>query len=245
MLRAERSGIRIGQLVAAGGALTDTSRNKIVSEHLKGDADYLIQFDDDTVPPPGTIARLVEMQVPIASGVYFGRVDVKKGERPMPLIYRHGEGQTDRGQYYSVTDYVKGEILTVDGIGMGCSCIHRSVFESIQDHYVLMRRHTGPIMPVWPDDVAAYEGVGMSVYDPLSAVAEINYPFFAFDNGRTEDLFFCELAARLGIRPVVDTRIECKHLGEYAIDGEDFWSGVLPMQLRGSPTPGLAEALCA
>lgn len=222
-LRATEQGVRVRKTIFAGGALTDSARNTIAATFLQGGSDWLFMFDDDTIPPPGTMVRLLELNVPLASGVYFGRVDVKSNEPVVPLFYRHEHEGERAGEYYPITDYYRGEIITCDASGLGCSLIHRSVFNAIMDHYVLMKRPTGPILPVAPEQVEHYLSLGLTLFDPLEADRECHYPFFVFDNGRTEDFFFYELARPLGYHVTVDTKVECQHLTEYAVDGVDFW----------------------
>ncbi len=222
-LRSVRLGVTLGQVIAAGGALTDSARNTIAHEFLAGSSDWLFMADDDTIPPPGTLVRLLELNVPIASGVYFGRVDVKSGEPVVPLFYRHEYEGERAGEYYPITNYYRGEIITCDAAGLGCSLIHRSVFHAIMDRYVLMKRPTGPILPVAPEQVERYLSLGLTLFDPLKADREYYYPFFCFDNGRTEDFFFFELARPLGYHVTVDTKVECTHVTEYGIDGMYFW----------------------
>lgn len=215
--------ITIGHTIFAGGAMTDIARNHIVAEFLGGDSEWLFQFDDDTVPPPGTIARLLSLNVHIASGVYFSRSDIKKGENPIPLVYRLGDPSAKLGEYVPIMDYYYGEVIQADATGMGCSLIHRSVFEAIQDHYVLLKRPTGPLLPVAPEDVERYATIGMKPIEISKLPHDYEYPFFLFDNARTEDFFFYELARPLGYRATVDTKVECQHLSSYAVDGDDFW----------------------
>lgn len=234
-LRATEQGVRVRKTIFAGGALTDSARNTIAATFLQGGSDWLFMFDDDTIPPPGTMVRLLELNVPLASGVYFGRVDVKAGEPVVPLFYRREHQGVAAGEYFPISDYYRGEIVTADAAGLGCSLIHRDVFTAIMDHYVLMKRPTGPILPVDPSRVDAHLSLGLTLFDPLTAEREYHYPFFAFDNGRTEDFFFFELAHPLGYRVVVDTRVECQHLTDYVIDGVDYW---------GQQARQLGEPLC-
>ncbi len=228
-LRHQNMGITFGNICLSKGAMTDTNRNKIAKAFRAGGSEWLYFIDDDTVHPWGALYRMLDLAISgghrVVSGVYFGRVDVKAGQLPVPLLYQ----RRPDGTYDPVT-YYKGEILTLDATGLGCSLIHRSVFDDFMRCHVVMRRHTGPFYPVPHEAVAAHEAIGSTVVDVLSIEGDPTYPFFVMDNGRTEDMFFFEGTARFGVRPVVDTRIECRHLDEYAIDGEDYWSMVNPWE---------------
>jgi len=231
-LATQRAGISIAQVMAATGALTDSARCSIADDFMRGKSEWLVQFDDDTVPPKRAIERLLALKEPFATGVYFGRVDVKHGLAPHPLIYRRVAG----GEYMPVEDYYRGEIITVDGCGLGCSLIHRSLFEAVRDHYVVVRSPTSMLRPVPPDDVDKHLALGYVVYTAEMAAKDDeagrhrNYPYFLMDSGRTEDFFWCELLDPLGYKPVADTSIECGHIGEYTIDGEDYRHALYPLQ---------------
>ena len=41
-------------------------------------------------------------------------------------------------------------------------------------------------------------------------------------HGRTEDMGFCELVKRAGFPILLDTSIECEHIGENSVTVQDF-----------------------
>lgn len=218
--------------LAVGSALTDHNRNRIVYHHLDGEGEAIWWIDDDVVVPPGTLERLLALDVPIAAGVYF------LGKPPCnPVVYERRED----GLYRPLWDYQRGEIIEADSVGMGCTLIRREVYERIQEEYVLFRRErTGTLVPVHRKDVARVRtlakqvqrhrgevvvdrhGVGM-LMDAVVEAGEVEvWPFYAFENGRTEDHYFCEMARMLGFKVVVDTKIECEHWKLRPITGESF-----------------------
>lgn len=202
---------------------TDGSRCLIAKEFLASGCEWLVQFDDDTVPPRRAIQHLLRLGAPFVTGVYYTRVDVKAGEQPIPVIYNRVED----GTYAPILDFFPGEIMEVDGCGLGCSAIHRSLFERVRDHYVAMDSPTRVQRYVAPEQVGRYEALG---WRPRRPDDERPLPFFVMEGGRTEDFYWCELLAPLGVRPLADTGIECGHLRNYRVDGADFRHALYQMQ---------------
>jgi len=246
VMRAQESGIRIGRVLAVGSAQNDFSRNKIGDWFLKpantaenrnvvvsaSDADAIWWIDDDTVPPEGTLAKLVEVKADIVAGTYYRR------SAPYdPVAY----GRLETGLYVPIFDFQVGEVIDVDSVGMGCTLVHRRVYERIKEQYVLFRRAlTNTLIPVHRDDVVNLERAGRAIRENAGKVLVTNdglfrieplvplekpperWPFYAMEYERTEDHALCELAKRLGFRIVVDTSIECTHLGEREVTGNEF-----------------------
>ena len=141
--------------LAIGSALTDQSRNHIVSHHLAGTSDAIWWIDDDVVPPAGALERLLALDAPIAAGVYY------LGKPPCnPVIYQRRED----GLYKPLWDYQVGEIIGADSVGMGCTLVRREVYERIQEEHVLFqRRRNGTLMPVHRDDVVETRKVAKQI----------------------------------------------------------------------------------
>jgi hypothetical protein len=208
--------------------LTDSNRVKIARGFLGGDADYLWFLDDDTVPPKGALSSLLSLGKPFVGGLYF------LGKPPYsPIAYRRAPD----GLYAPIYHYGHGALLPVDSIGMGCTLIHRSVFETIMAEHRVYERPNGSLVPVHQSLVGACDVaiLGKDAPDVFTANGYLHtklrpwadsdnrpWPFFALEYGRTEDHHFCELAANVGLRPFVDTTIVCKHIKPRAIDRDDY-----------------------
>ena len=203
---------------------TDVNRNVAVGvavnkDHdngffMGGKADWVFWLDTDVVPPPGVITRLLSLRRDFVGGVYFLGDNLHD-----PLIYM----REPEGTYKALRYYEKGTLIPVDAIGMGCTLIHRSVYEKVLEEHVVFSRPNGSLFPVHKsmirDKVSVAEGepyVENGVYHlPLREPVQNDtrpWPFYAMEYGRTEDMHFCELTANVGIRPYVDTSIECAHL---------------------------------
>ena len=216
---------------------TDTNRVKVVVDFMSGPADWLFFMDDDTVFQRGTITSLVSRQRDFIAGIYFLP---GKGGRNNPIAYMKAPG----GFYRPVWDFPDGAVIQVDSVGMGCTLIHRSVFEKIKKEHEVFIRENGSMAVVHKDKIIndkPYKGKDKVPYikdgmlhtplvtpDPDDVRA---FPFFAMEYSRTEDHHFCELAANVGIKPWLDTLLDCQHLKMLPTGVLDYKA---TLQLRGN-----------
>jgi len=198
--------------------LTDANRVVIADGFMKekDSAEWLFSIDDDTTPPPGAIAHLIALGRPFVSGLYF---NARKPHAPIAYM------RNELGYYESIYNYPRGALLQVDAVGMGCTLIHRSVFEKIKAEHVVYKRPNGSVTCVHKSkilDNKTYKGKNQKdtfvqdglLQTPIHPQPEddlLPFPYFSLEYMRTEDLWFCELAANVGIRPWVDTNIVCEH----------------------------------
>jgi len=230
--------IELARLLAVGSALTDHNRNAVVASFLEGDSEAIWWIDDDTVAQPETLERLLGLNTDIAAGVYF-----RRGVPYDPLAYKRLPNQ----MYTPMKYFERGEIVPAESVGMGCTLVKRTVYEEILRQYRLFRRgENATVMAVHREDVEAVEAGAVSydvhgwagkvvegpggrgyLIDPVRAVepAELdcNWPFYVLEWGRTEDHYFCEMATRCGFEILVDTWLDCKHLGIQPVTWRNFW----------------------
>jgi len=216
-------------------SLTDANRTKITTGFLDGKADYLMWFDDDTTPPMDTISRLVNSGRDFIGGLYFL-------PRPPynPIAYYALEG----GGYHPVYNYSDGALLQVDSIGMGCTLIHRSVYEKIQKGHTLFERSNGsllaipnrlvhkPIIKTHKKKREPYvrAGVYHNQVTPVDTTENRPWPFYQLEHCRTEDHYFCILAAEVGVKPWLDTTIACGHWKNQETTKEDYQREILGIE---------------
>ena len=247
--------ITIGKIYTSGTAVADNSKNRLVGADTQGrrlsdtdnnrnrlvgidvsgkgnnegfmssDAEWVFWMDDDTVPPRNTIARLLELRREIVAGLYF-----LGGPPHNPLAFI----RTAEGFYRPLYNYTPGTLTQVDGVGMGCTLIHKDVYRKIMDaHEVFLRPNASMIAvpkaaiidnPYTPDYKTMHVENGVLVM-PLTKPEEDEnrpWPFYAMEYSRTEDLHFGELCANAGIPIYVDTSITCKHWKTKNVDYEVY-----------------------
>jgi hypothetical protein len=198
-------------------SLTDVNRNSIVNEgFLNGDAEWIFWIDDDTVPPIDAIIRLVKAGREFIAGLYF-----LPQEPYNPIAYK----RTPENLYNPIYNYPKGGVFEVDSVGMGCTLIHRSVYQRIKNEHKVFMRYNGSIFPVHKSQVKLPEAYRhdkrrkpvvkygeyrerVVLQDPED---DRNFPYYLLEHGRTEDHHFCELADNVGVKPWIDATITCEH----------------------------------
>lgn len=194
-------------------AQTDEQRQKCIAGFRSGTAEWLMFIDDDTVPPKGAIGKLLALKRRLVSGLYFNASD-----KVDPVAYF----RRPDGSYSSINTYCPGEVIEVDGIGMGCALIHRSVFDEIEAGHEVFITPKAELIAIPKDKIRDHmrnknpkEFIANGVlHTPVWPKPEDDirpFPFFALRQSRTEDLDFCELAANVGIKPYIDSRIICDH----------------------------------
>jgi hypothetical protein len=210
--------------------LTDSNRNRGVAAFMNRDAEWLLWLDDDVVPPRGFLTRLLSLRRDFVAGLYF------LGAHPHnPIAYiKEPDGS---GLYKAFYKYPTGALVQVDSVGMGCTLIHRSVYEKILAGCEVWQRSSGSLMAVPKDRIYQAEGGhlvgGLYIHpdgnadylQPMQRPADDDnrpFPFYAMENSRTEDHHFCELAALFGIKPTIDTEIVCEHIKLKSVSRQDY-----------------------
>jgi hypothetical protein len=112
-----------GYLMVKGHPV-DQARNILAQKALEMGSKYLWFIDDDTIPPPNSLVRLMYILDNEPSIKAIGGVYCTKSECPAPVAYR-GQG---KGAYWN---WKKGDIFEVTGIGAGCLLISTDVFKEL------------------------------------------------------------------------------------------------------------------
>lgn len=101
----------------------DHARSQACQRALETGHEYLFFLDDDVIPPPDAILRLMNQNKDIISGLYYRR------QNPVyPVMMREVAGQ---GATW-ITDAKMGDVIEADLIGSGCMLIKRKVLEIMQ-----------------------------------------------------------------------------------------------------------------
>ena len=101
------------------------NRNKLVTDFLKTDFEWLLLLDADTIPP-SDILNMTENNVDVCSGLYY--VWIKNGLHPLAM------NKVDNS--YQVSK--ETGLFEVDGIGGGTLLIRREILEKIDPPYFLV-----------------------------------------------------------------------------------------------------------
>jgi hypothetical protein len=246
-------GVLIDENLKGRNDKTDVNRQAITGYFLEGGetgakADYIFWVDDDTVFMDGAISRLLRLDKLIAAGVYFNN------NPPYNPIAYH---KLDNGGYKPLWDYPPGALTEIDAVGMGCTLIHRSVYEKIVAEHTVFQRPNASLVPIHKSQIHA-TGQGPTFGETYGSEKEqvidnyliqrivkpdLNpdpkehprfFPFYVMEQGRTEDMWFCELAANVGIKPWLDTSVVCEHWKHKPTGYEDFRQEVVRREIIGS-----------
>jgi hypothetical protein len=243
-----KEGIEYTRTYHSGGSSVDINRNRIVDEFLyeeENPAEWLMWVDADNPMPIGEIHRLLSLDKPMVSGVYYsGELETEMG----PIAYVRNK----EGAYNSLKSirpfWEPGEILQVDAVGMGAFLTHRSVYEKILEDFTMYQRYTGGLIalknsqvkgeiPVEPNlkhpyNLQVRKGV---FHEPIVQVShrDPKFPFFMCQFSRTEDMHFCELV-RDSHEIWLDTSVEVGHVKDTTWTGAHYR---FTENLRPNPEP--------
>jgi len=187
-----RNNIHHGLLTLTNSSLITQARSKIANFFINNtEHEYLFFLDSDIGFNPDDVLKLMSHQIPIVSGAY-----------PMKII----------PERYCV-DVVQpeerhGDLLKINGNGMGFVLIHRQVFLDIARHH--------PNLKYLPSDYHS---------DTPHSPEEMNNSFHFFaeqqsENGfMSEDKSFFYRAQKVGYNIFLDTSIRLNHTGYHIYQG--------------------------
>lgn len=107
------------------GLPVEKARERLAEEALRVKAKYLWFIDDDTIPPPNALRRLVYVlenypDIKVCGGVY-----VTKSDPSQPVVFRG----TGLGSFWQ---WKYGDIFEVTSMGAGCMLISTDVFKELK-----------------------------------------------------------------------------------------------------------------
>lgn len=187
-----RNNIDHGLLTLTNSSLITQARSKIANFFINNtEHEYLFFLDSDIGFKPEDVIKLLSHQLPIVSGAYPMKI--------IPERYCIDVSQPEQRQ---------GELLKINGNGMGFVLIHRQVFIDIAKQY--------PGLKYIPSDYHS---------DTPHTPEEINnsYHYFAehqTQNGfMSEDKSFFYRAQQVGYNIWLDTSIHLNHTGYHIYQG--------------------------
>lgn len=116
----------------------DAARNKCVKEFLESDYQYLLWIDDDIVPPPNALERLIQADKDMIGAVCFSMKYENGMGFPYPVTLRY-----DADKKYAV--YHGSGIEEVDATGGACVLFKRCVYEALERPYQFQYHRDGTL----------------------------------------------------------------------------------------------------
>ena len=109
------------EVIPKSGKPFDDMRNEVVVEALRNGSEHLLFLDDDVIPPPSGVKRLLEHGLPAVSGLYYRR------KNPiLPVAYYDTKPKPS-----FIGSFQPNALITVDLVGAGCLLLQRRIFEII------------------------------------------------------------------------------------------------------------------
>lgn len=117
------------------------SRNILRELVFKGDYDYFLSLEQDVIPPPDIIQRLLAHKKEVVAGLYF--VNKEKNTNgvitvePRPLVYVEVPDMDPDKMYYLNKDFAQNsnQLIEAYATGLGCILISKEVLSKIPFRY--------------------------------------------------------------------------------------------------------------
>jgi GT2 family glycosyltransferase len=169
------------------------SRNIIINFALNNNYDYLLNLDQDVMPPVNIIEELIGCDKDIVSGVYHGLFRTSTGMKKLPVAYADISKEEfeemqkisplppfirsheDIRRNLTQEEVSKDRILEVRIPSNGCMLIKRNVLQNKEIRYGMI--------------------------DMANKVGKT-----------TDEILFCEKAKEQGFKLYIYTKIRCKHI---------------------------------
>lgn len=111
------------------------SRNLLKDYALKNEYDYLLSLEQDVIPEPGIIKKLVSHDKKIVSGIVMNNLPVGNVVVPMPMVYVSHKLDPAGLDYISREELNKPQLVEIKGCALACVLIHKSVLAKVNFRY--------------------------------------------------------------------------------------------------------------
>jgi glycosyltransferase involved in cell wall biosynthesis len=193
------------------------TRNWLISDHINSGKPWthVLFIDDDIVPEPDALVRLLSHKKDIVAGLCTARQDP-----PVPNMKTWNK---ERGEAEKIWDWPEGKLI--DGVmaGTGLMLISKHALEQVAQVYFDC---------LWEQDVygfsgeklAAWKAARLKRFDDLKSCYWFRIlPTPSGDVEMGEDMNFCYIAKTYcGIETHVDTSVQPGHIGKYPFSIRDF-----------------------
>jgi hypothetical protein len=220
-----------------GKCVVHWARNDLIAGLLQMERpyDYVLFVDDDVVPEPDALVRLMKHEKDIVAGLCTRRT-----HPPHPNLRMRYED----GSYGVMLDWPNhGQLIPVDAIGTGMMLISRKAIEEVGEFYLaaewerrLMEYMVGDVALLMErTDQELFQTKTRTNLDLISGKRRALYEkdknafWFQFlprpedfvaEHG--EDVSFCIKAKLLGMEVFCDTAVQPGHMGDHAYRYRDF-----------------------
>ncbi|MEM4244785.1 MAG: glycosyltransferase family A protein [Candidatus Nanoarchaeia archaeon] len=111
------------------------SRN-ILRQKTIENYDYLLSLEQDVIPPPNIIEKLLSHEKEITTGIYFANNIMPDGSIALiPLAYKLTDEKTLSMTPLSEGEVFKDQLIKIVSCGLGCVLISKNVLKKIKFRY--------------------------------------------------------------------------------------------------------------
>ncbi len=121
------------------------SRNLLRQKALDGSYDYLFSLEQDVIPPPGILLRLLKHDKKAISGLYFNHVYLNTGQlatKPVLFVFHKKEGKWGTCRLLTEKETWSDELISIAYAGLGCMLIHQDVLKEVAFRFDEKQAHT-------------------------------------------------------------------------------------------------------
>lgn len=213
---AQKAGIDLYSQPIMQTSVVHWTRNGLISELIKSKKPFthVLFIDDDIVPAPDSLVRLLQHNVDIIAALCTKRQD--------PPIPNARLMDPESGMFQELWEFPDG-LVEVDAVGTGMMLISRNALQQVAEIY-FQCLHEKAVYGLTDEQAAEMTKLRTAGFD-----ADANGWWFRFlspANGvgeMGEDISFCWAAKKYaGLKIHVDTTVQPGHMGDYDYGIKDF-----------------------
>jgi hypothetical protein len=218
-------------MVPYGSSLLHAARNEALAK-MNPVADYAVMIDDDMLPEPDAIWKILRHEAPVAVGICTTR------SKPVQLALKawdpdaHQFVHMDQIRGMHAADPDRSPTIGQFGVGAAFLALRKDTVERLIEHYlsaqdwVMDNERTFRRMKVNPFQIeveaARIEAKRRHLYAEHAFVRIFDYPVDDAQWQLGEDIGFSTRLIQLGIKVLVDPEIAVGHMGDYPFGIKDY-----------------------
>lgn len=111
------------------------SRNLLKDYALKNGYAYFFSLEQDVIPEPDVLKKLLSHKQKIVSGVVRNNLPFQNQFKLLPMAYVQHKRDPTGLDYISEEELNKSQLIEIKGCALACVLIHKSVLEKINFRY--------------------------------------------------------------------------------------------------------------